>query len=1448
MATLTEDFKTDLYRFFAVAFDAAPGYVYWNQLVAAGESGMSIQQVVEVFTQKSQFTDVYPVNMDNAAFAAKLVNNVVGSAATDAAKKSAADMIVAAMNSGYSRGKVVWQIFDNLAKKPETDADWGGTAKQLANQVAYAKYYTETLFRDSTDLGVLRGVIANVTKDSATSVAALEAALNTPASVVSLTTGLDVVSGSVSADAFEAYVVNNSNTLQSGDRIDGGGGTDSLIAVLGSSADFAITPRTVSVENVFIRSQSTDPTNGSSGQNNVQVASGDQVTIDAQDMRGVKQWHNVDSRADLVIEDVRIQEGEITKDIIIRMSNTDPGSMGVPSGQLGTDGARTDFEFYFSPESLRTTTSQSGGVLNLELMDTRSASTGKNPIAENPFNGVKFKLGGAEYLLQSKEIGDATTYTALLEAIRAALVEAKKTKPGLADVTADFGPRDFSATDTLNRITSIGKTITLTNAGSGRFEVGSWVTPNGEVPASAGLHFEQSIVRPSEAVDLITSTIILDNVGRESEAGSLIIGSMSTRTGVERFQITVENNDDLGNTTGKYTDSGSWLGLLSSTNNTLREVIAVNSGVVTSGAPDYLYIGTGLNAAGNNLTTQRLMTNNAGGYIQDPALNPDQYNAGTWDPAAATWLSDVTYQPNVHSDLLNPNGLVDVRLFDASKMTGQVKLGAAINSTAIRKYQFYNGILNDINGDKQVDQVEFKYLTGDGHDAMNITIDGDVAASVSSNGTNTNVGRADFTFLFEGGKGNDHIQVRIVDPSADGGLQNWYISQDQNNNVTINGGDGNDTIRKPSAGDVNIRGDAGNDTIYTDNTARQNTGTLDYNNQDVVMSTGPTVTVSSAGATAHWVVNTTSQSVVTDTLGARELSNLRSDINDSYNLYGAKLTVNFRGLTSEVIIKTANFKTDDLTVNQAIKKAINNDAVLSKLLVAEDGGGQTLIIRALIDGAHAITDLSFALTPPPAAAPGVTGSLLSSEITGAAAAYGVANTELAVLTVMNAEAVKFAARGDYIDRMGTSAGTAVNGRNGSEADSTGGEVTDNTVTGGTGDDVIVLSNTVGVDTLRSSNEVVVLGDGFGNDVVLNFDVGGPGRDAFSVSGIGSVVEVQALATATNGTAALVAAQYATTANAAATNIAHFVFNAATHTASVYKVVDPAGAGAATATLQGTVKLAVEEGAAASPWSSIDKAVHFAAAANVQSVPVALNDIVAAATQANVGLIPTVLNVGGTQENDTFVLWGHFAPTVYANDTRTTANENSGNPGVGARVVTGTIDLGSGTDTLVTYGALDLTGATLTGIENIVANSGLILKASQINSLASVQFAGPASGTGNAASGVRHSLIVVNDLTGTTTLNLSKVVLTSGELLVDTNGTPVATGSGVQDSSATGTAWFADISTVTGTTVNLNPQVDLVQAPVVTTVGSNTATPTVTGGTVTGQATGTGGGTGGGVPG
>lgn len=231
--------KTDMYRFFSIAFNAAPGVTYMNQLDAAVNSGMSTKQIVNVFTLKDQFTSVYPTFLDNATFATRLVDAVVGTSAAASDKAQAVIEIVAGIASGMTRGDIVYQIFTNLAAKAPNDAAWGATAKLMANKVAVAAYYTEELATDSTDLAALRAVLANVT--AATDVSTNSAMATAISSAVSgqtftLTTGADLYAGTAGADIIRGVAgtvvgAQDQTTLNSSDVLNGGAGDKDLLVI-----------------------------------------------------------------------------------------------------------------------------------------------------------------------------------------------------------------------------------------------------------------------------------------------------------------------------------------------------------------------------------------------------------------------------------------------------------------------------------------------------------------------------------------------------------------------------------------------------------------------------------------------------------------------------------------------------------------------------------------------------------------------------------------------------------------------------------------------------------------------------------------------------------------------------------------------------------------------------------------------------------------------------------------------------------------------------------------------------------------------------------------------------------------------------------------------------------------------------------------------------------------
>jgi hypothetical protein len=1127
----------------------------------------------------------------------------------------------------------------------------------------------------------------------------------------SFTTAPDSLKGSDNNDTFRGVIFDNSNTFQSGDKVDGGAGTDTLSVDIGNSQRFAITAETQNVENVVIRAQamSTDSTDNN-------TASTSEVQIDAERMVGVNYWESNNSRADLLIEDVRILPTQITKDITIAMVETDPGHV--------------DYGFYFDQYSLRSQTNSSS-TLTIELADTRSLAAGTAALKDNPYWGFKFLLGGVEKSITSDAIDNAQTYPELLSAVQAAIA-ADSTLTG---ITASLGAA-VNRTDTISgQVVSVTPLI-LNNSGTASLGVASsnaWLAKNG-VPASSGLHTNMSTVA-AVSTEKVTSKVILDDVGRGSTGGDLVIGGLSvgdtsTSLGVERFEIEVRDNSKLQT--------------INSTNNTLQEV-TIKNGLTSSSS--FAYVKTVKDSG--NLTVNGDVMAPRGNSDVDSNL-PAALVSSQWATSTRTAAADTNYGTGIDTALPgsaaqhNAYGFSDVRLIDGSTMTGNLAFTAEVTTRSIAKYMNVvdtqaNPASDALNGFGTGSIANFDYKGGNGNDTMVVDINSEVAGTRST----LVAGREDFTFGVNGGAGNDEITLRVVNKAEDAatgagmGTDNWYDNQDLNNNISVWGGAGNDTIRTPGAGDVRIDAGADNDTIYTDNTGLQanvdawGVAGLGQANAPVIAGTR----VSTKGA---WVFNTADQVTafgVAAPVGsfgalARDLGDLRSDLNNANNFYNSKVTVTFKGLPAvTAIVAGTNFKTTDLELNQAIKNAINNDAVLNKLLVAEDGPANTLVVKSLIDGVMTTADLGITVTNGFANS----AALPAGQLGLIAAAYGLPSTSTAdaVFTAMTTTfTTKFAnngitaTNGDYVTALANDSLADIMGRASVTA-------SDNVVLPGTGNDVVVLGTTLGANVATSSNETVVIDQNFGTDTIVNFAAAGNGQDFFDFTALkGTSFQVGAVNNVNNSinvgtvvTSATVTEQqavqnfFATNSSTTAQDHVFVAVDPTGNTGTVYMVNDPAGTNNAIATKHGVIDLAT------TPWASLTAAnfVNSSTAGyNLLNGPTTLNGTaVAALPTATLASSAANINEGGSVTYTATLTGGTSAtalsiPYTLSGTGITPADFGgaalTGNINIAAGATTGTLVLNVAADALtegaetatITLGAV--AGVTLGGV---VAQSTLI---------------------------------------------------------------------------------------------------------------------------------------------
>lgn len=562
---------------------------------------------------------------------------------------------------------------------------------------------------------------------------------------LALTVGQDNLTGTAGDDVFSASLAQNplgaaTNTFESGDVLNGGGGRNKLeadvTAVVSGAVPVgpAISATTTGIQEVYLRHQFPvlDAING----NNVGLA-----TIDAEKMSGVEQWWSSNSRNTIVIEDVRSDSADTT----FGFRNSDPSQ--ITSGNNPNSLAQilsTDFEAYFSPDALLGLNEEVDSTLTYTVFENGNLAAELDNVS---IFQLRFILDGVAYAISSEAIEAADTYQELADAVNVELAAQGLTSVTAAPVAGQ--PR-----------------ITLTDANAGTFQSAgenSIILSFGEATVTQNAQ----VGEPEILEELIKTNIVLDNVGRTSEGGSMIVGSMSTRGGIEQFDVTVQRS--------------SWLQSLDSTNNTLEEVYVESA----MGATNYLRIGTGTES--------------------NPGLNSQQRVPTTTD------------------NRLTTTGLTDVRVFDATAFAGELKLGARLTEDIFDKYlsdaedtiefQYLFGDNNtnfSLNLDEQIardSDFALSIVGGDGDDRFNLSgnatksstsIDGGAGFNVVEVTTTTNssvtVPSTGANQAFDEFVNVDRLVVagmnnttqNIVTGNMDGaGLSSIVIATNNGNNTTI---------------------------------------------------------------------------------------------------------------------------------------------------------------------------------------------------------------------------------------------------------------------------------------------------------------------------------------------------------------------------------------------------------------------------------------------------------------------------------------------------------------------------------------------------------------------------------------------------------------------------------------------------------------------------------------
>ena len=766
------------------------------------------------------------------------------------------------------------------------------------------------------------------------------------------------VNGGSAADVFAA----EDGDLTSAMRINGGGDRDTL-TVFSEDSDFgrsAVSPTMRSVETVVWTEQTNDRQSdadnnvgGYTNGNSVMV----DVELDAGRIRDVQRWEDYDSRADLVIEDARDSDdtdGTFTGDLEVAMVSTDPGNV--------------DYAIYFDNP---VNTSTSNDSIFIEVIDQNNSNTFSAAAVNNTTPGsledaqldfFRFMLNGETVTVtldptDTAFFGPNATYTDLLNAINDAidnttladgtplntLVEAGFGGTFFENIGNDNGGAGTNAQVFGRQIVIDGNAgVNLEDAGPGDFRVIQLGEP-ADIAASVRA---QNIVNE----ELIRINVDLDDVGKGSMGGDLMIGAMSVgrqggddRTsdsvGIQQFDIEV--------------DRSSQLQTINSTNNSLEVVNIVN----------------GENNGPNNTTTAA--DELIGDLVVRGRANP-QGNIATDNPMPGAVPQ--------HNDW----GFSDVRVINAAAMVGSVDLTAELTDEVLEKYL----TLDDTDPTGNSDDIFFDYDLGTNDDEflLNVSDSALIDAGVGS--------REDVDITVDGNAGDDTIVTNVggANKVIDGQGQDyyllfqdpffgqqWYANQANNNAATIrvNGGAGDDSIYTHGWGDAAINAGSGEDVVYTDNAGAVNlpfnlmnniSRNIDEHEQiDYEVGAAWTFNDDNGGdddATGFGFVGDISGS--TNDLNAVALPDANRNAGTAYE---TQLTVSFFGangandteysstVTIPDAVINANGQVTDQVINQAIKDAINDDPVLSKVLEAVDGPGQSLAVYSKIDGDFVRDDL-----------------------------------------------------------------------------------------------------------------------------------------------------------------------------------------------------------------------------------------------------------------------------------------------------------------------------------------------------------------------------------------------------------------------------------------------------------------------------------------------------------
>jgi len=222
---ITTQMRTDVSQLYVALFGRAPdgeGLGYW---VSQLDAGKSIVDIANAMYGTAPARTYYPSYLTNQEIVGNFYTNVLGRTADAEGLAYWTDKLNAA---GATPGSVIAEIIGVVANYTGTDPAGLKSAALFQNKVQVAQWYGEQNGNIDGAMTILNGV----TEDPATVEAAKTGGVQSGQTFM-LTAGEEHLVGTTGNDTFNALIdVDGRQTLQSFDTVDGGAGTDALVATL----------------------------------------------------------------------------------------------------------------------------------------------------------------------------------------------------------------------------------------------------------------------------------------------------------------------------------------------------------------------------------------------------------------------------------------------------------------------------------------------------------------------------------------------------------------------------------------------------------------------------------------------------------------------------------------------------------------------------------------------------------------------------------------------------------------------------------------------------------------------------------------------------------------------------------------------------------------------------------------------------------------------------------------------------------------------------------------------------------------------------------------------------------------------------------------------------------------------------------------------------------------